>query len=301
MDLTQLEMLVATVEAGGVQKAAAKVFRTQPAVSMALRKLEQEIGGPIFDRSVRSAYVLTPQGRLLYDCGKKLLRLRDETLAEIRSLRELQSGRLKVGANESTGNYLLPRLIKNFHGRHPQIKVEVIRNNSASLLNDVKEDLVDLAFISFLPEDDAIEATAMMNDPLVLITSTSHPLCSKRGVHIRDLGNEQFIAHSVRTPSRTRVVEAFEKFNTPLRISMEVSSLEIIKRLVAMGPGVGFVPLMCVREETERGEIARIPVEGFEHERSLWMIRRKAHAHTFSAQEFAKLVKDDGTAKKRKR
>ena len=69
MDLTQLEMLVATVEAGGVQKAAAKVFRTQPAVSMALRKLEQEIGGPLFDRSVRSAYVLTPEGRLLYECG----------------------------------------------------------------------------------------------------------------------------------------------------------------------------------------------------------------------------------------
>jgi DNA-binding transcriptional LysR family regulator len=299
MDLAQLEMLLATVEAGGVQKAAARVFRTQPAVSMALRKLEREIGSPLFDRSTRGAYVLTPQGEILYQCAKKLLRVRDEALKEIRSLQDLQSGRLRIGANESTGNYLLPQLIRTFHQRHPNIKVEIYRNNSASLLNDVKEDLVDLALVSFLPDDKEIEDTPMMNDPLVLITSMKHPLREKRRVHIRDLAGEKFIAHAVQTPSRTRVIEAFRQFETRLTISMEISSLETIKRLVAMGVGLAFVPWMCVREETERGEVARVPVEGFGHERTLFMIRRKAHAHTPASIEFLKLIKEGEPRKTR--
>src|SRR5579872_1046364 len=98
VDLAQLEMFVATVEAGGVQKAAERVFRTQPAVSMALRKLEVEIGAPLFDRSIRGAHVLTRQGEMLYACAKRMLRLRDETLADIGSLRDLRSGKLRIGA-----------------------------------------------------------------------------------------------------------------------------------------------------------------------------------------------------------
>jgi len=139
----------------------------------------------------------------------------------------------------------------------------------------------------------------MMNDPLVLITQMKHPLRNKRHVHIRDLGKERFIAHSVQTPSRSRVIEAFHQSETPLQISMEISSLETIKRLVAMGLGVAFVPLMCVREETERGEVARVPVEGFGHERTLFVIRRRAHTHSFAAQEFLKVVREGEPKKPR--
>jgi DNA-binding transcriptional LysR family regulator len=290
MDLTQLEMLVATVDTGGVQKAAARVFRTQPAVSMALRKLEQEIGAPLFDRSTRGAYVMTPQGELLYACAKKLLRLRDETLAEIRALREFQSGRVRIGANESTGSYLLPKLIQSFHALYPKIHVELRRQNSAALINDLKEDLVDIAFVSFSPEDPDIEATPIMTDPLILIVGPQHPLRERRIVQMRELGNERFLAHSVPTPSRTKVIEAFRHFQTPLHIVMEISTIETIKRLVAMGLGIGFVPLMCVQEELKRHEVVHVPVDGFSYERTLWMLRRRGRTHTFAAQEFASQV-----------
>src|SRR4029079_17806478 len=99
MDLMQLEMFVATAEAGGVQRAAERVFRTQPAVSMALRKLEEELGAPLFDRSNRGAYVLTPTGESLYSSAKRLLTLRDDALAQIRELHSLESGRVRIGAN----------------------------------------------------------------------------------------------------------------------------------------------------------------------------------------------------------
>jgi DNA-binding transcriptional LysR family regulator len=87
------------------------VLRTQPAVSMALRKLEQEIGALLFDRSNRNAYVVSDTGALLYDYAKRLLNLRDEAVAALDQLHNLQSGRIRIGANESTSLYVLPKLI----------------------------------------------------------------------------------------------------------------------------------------------------------------------------------------------
>src|SRR5262245_55023465 len=136
MDLMQLEMFVATAEARGVQRAAERVFRTQPAVSMALRKLEEEIGAPLFDRSSSRRFVLTATGELLFESAKRLLSLRDEALSQIRELHSLERGRVRIGANESAGNYLLPRLIQAFWQNHPNVRVDVSRQNSRQLIHD---------------------------------------------------------------------------------------------------------------------------------------------------------------------
>ena|SRR5438552_913433 len=101
MELMQLEMFVAMVEEGSFRKAADRVFRTQPALTMAIRKLEQELGAPLFDRSNRSDYVLTDSGEVLYEHAKRLLNLRDEGLAALEQLHTFQSGRIRVGANEN--------------------------------------------------------------------------------------------------------------------------------------------------------------------------------------------------------
>src|SRR5215471_5215704 len=182
VDLAHLEMFVATVEAGGVQRAAERVFRTQPAVSMALHRLEDEIGAPLFDRSNRGAYVLTPTGELLYTSAKRVIRLRDEMLAEVRDLHALQSGKVRVGANESTMNYLLPKLVAAFQEKYPKVKLELSRHNSAGLIQEVKENRVDLGFIGFMPEDKEIEALPVMRDELVLIVDPDHAMRARRAV-----------------------------------------------------------------------------------------------------------------------
>src|SRR5215831_6482101 len=290
VDLAQLEMLVATVEAGGVQKAAGRVFRTQPAVSMALRRLEDEIGAALFDRSNRGAYVLTPTGEVLYTSAKRLLRMRDEALAEVRDLHELQRGKVRIGANESTMNYLLPNLVAAFQEKYPKIKLDLRRQNSAGLIQEVKENGVDLAFIGFMPEEKEIEAMPVMRDELVMIANPGHPLRQRNSVRIADLGEYSFIAHSVTVPSRQKVIEAFRMAETPLNISMEVSTLDTIKKLVALNLGVAFVPEMCVHEELGRGELVKIRLADFRFERTLWMVRRRTESHPHASREFARLT-----------
>jgi DNA-binding transcriptional LysR family regulator len=290
MELMQLEMFVAMVEEGSAHRAAERVFRTQPAVSMAVRKLEREIGFPLFDRSNRNAYSLTDTGEALFEYAKRILNLRDEAVITLKQLHNLQSGRIRIGANESTSLYLLPQLILSFREQFPKIKVEVSRQSSALLPRELRQRNLDFAILSFLPDDTELEATPIMRDELVLITSPQHWLAGRERVHIRELGAESFIAHNVHSPSRDKVIETFRRFQTPLNITVEITTIETIKRFVAMNLGIGFVPLMCVREEVERGELVMIPVDGFRHERTLWAVRRRTDAHSHAAQAFMTVV-----------
>jgi DNA-binding transcriptional LysR family regulator len=290
MDLMQLEMFVAMVEEGSFHKAARRVFRTQPAVSIAIRKLEQEIEAPLFDRSNRNSYVLTDTGQLLYSYAKRLLNLRDEALTAIQELHNLQSGRIRIGANESTSLYLLPKIILAFRQQYPNVKIEVFRQISTKLPHELRERNLDFAIISFKPDDSDLEASPIMRDELVFIVSPRHRLATRQLVHIKELGAESFIMHNVRSPSREKVIETFRRFQVPLNTRIEIATIETIKRFVAMELGVSFVPMMCVQEELARGELVIVPVEELRYERTLWLVRRRTDAHSHAAQAFMQVI-----------
>jgi len=290
MELMQLEMLVAAVEEGGIHKAADRVSRTQPAVSMALRKLEAEIGAPLFDRSQRHHYTLTEVGETLYAYAKRLLDLRGEALSALKELNHLERGHLRIGANESVSQYLLPKLTREFHQQYPKIEIEVRQRLSTRLPEEIKQRHLDCAILSFLPNDRAFEATPVVRDELVLIASPQHRLAGRRRIRIRDLGAESLIAHQARSPSRDKVAEAFRRSHTAPNVSQETASLEEIKRLIAANVGVGFVPLSCAQEEVERHELVIIPVADFHHERTLWAVRRRTNAHSRAAQAFLQVI-----------
>jgi DNA-binding transcriptional LysR family regulator len=291
VDLMQLEMFVATVEEGSVHKAARRVYRTQPAVSIALRKLEQQVGSPLFDRSNRNGYLLTCSGETLFGYARRLLNLRDESLLAIQDLHNLQSGRLRIGANESTSVYLLPGLVRDFRNQYPKIKIEIFRQASLTLLRELRDRNLDFAVLSFLPDGDEIEGTAVARDELVLVVSPRHRLAGAKMVHIRDLAGERFIAHHVRSLSREKVIEAFKRHETPLNITIEIATIEAIKKFVAQDLGASFVPLMCIREELASGELVRVPVDGIRHERNLWLVRRATDTHHHAATAFLELVR----------
>jgi DNA-binding transcriptional LysR family regulator len=290
MELMQLEMFVAMAEEGNFHKAAERVFRTQPALSMAIRKLEQELGARLFDRSNRNACVLTDTGEMLYDYAKRLLNLRDEAMVTLQQLHNLQSGRIRIGANESTSLYVLPKLILEFREKHPKIKIEVFRQLSAKLPQELRQRNLDLVILSFLPGESDLEALPILRDELALILSPEHRLARRERVHVRDLGEECFIAHNVRSPSREKVVEAFRRFQTPLNITIEIATIETIKRFVSMRLGLAFVPKMCVQEELARGLLVVVPVEGLRYERTLWAVRRRTDGHSHASQAFMQVI-----------
>jgi len=219
-----------------------------------------------------------------------MLNLKEEAISTLQQLQNLQSGRVRIGANESTSLYLLPRLILAFREKHPKVKIEVYRQVSARLPHELRQRNMDFAIISFLPEENDLEAIPIMRDQLVLIASPQHALARCERVHIRDLGSENFIAHNVRSPSREKVIETFRRFQTPLNISIEIATIETIKKFIEMNLGVAFVPQMCVQEEAEAGKLVIVPVEGFRFERTLWVVRRRTDSHSHAAEAFMNVI-----------
>ena len=290
MELTQLEFFLKVVEEGSFSKAAVRVYRTQPAVSIAVRRLEEEIGAKLFDRSQKTP-TLTDAGELVYDYAQRILALRDQARNVVAELRSLQRGRVRIGANESTSLYLLPHLILDYRERHPNVKVEIYRQVSERLPREVLDRNVDFALLAFEPVDSDLESFPILQDELVLIMNPDHPLAKRESVKIKELGKESFLAHNVKTGSRYKVVEAFTQHHTPLNVTLELATVETIKRFVQLKIGLAFVPHMCVREELERGTLTTVPVQGLTYVRTLWVTHRRQMTFSHAAAAFLEVLR----------
>jgi DNA-binding transcriptional LysR family regulator len=290
MELSQLEFFVTVVEERGFSKAAERVFRTQPAVSIAIRRLEEEIGTPLFERGQKSP-VLTEAGQLLYDYARRLLALRDQALDVVGELRALKRGRVRIGANESTSLYLLPHLILDYRARYPEVMVEISRHTSERLPREVLDRNVDFALLAYEPVDSQLESFPVLQDPLVLIVHPEHPLARRASVTIEELGRESFLAHNVKTGSRHKVMETFAAHHTPLNITLELATIETIKRFVQLRVGVAFVPRMCVEEELARQTLVTVPVEDLSYVRTLWVTRRSGAELSPAAAAFLEILR----------
>lgn len=292
MEISQLEAFVSVVEEKSFSRAAAKLHRTQPAISQAVRRLEDWAGAPLLDRSSKSG-VLTQAGEMLYDYAKKVLNLRREARAVVEELRALDRGRVTVGANETTALYLLP-VLKRFRERYPRIKVAVKRSLSREIPSALLRYEIDLGVLSYDPRNPDLESTVVSLDELCLIVPPSHPLARAREVSLHDLGRESFIAHNVSSPYRQRVIETFARQRTPLNIDVELPTVETIKKFVSMGMGVAFAPRMCVEEELARREFVSVPVKDMRIQRKLRLIYRRHAALSAAAQAFLLTAREVG-------
>lgn len=278
------------VAEGGFSKAAERVFRTQPAVSIAIRRLEEEIGTPLFERS-QKAPVLTDAGELFYDYAQRILALREQALGVVGELRSLKRGRVRIGANESTSLYLLPHLILEYRDRYPNVMVEIFRHVSDRLPREVLDRNVDFALLAYEPVDSALESFPVLRDELVLIVHPVHPLAKRESLKVEELGGESFLAHNVKTGSRYKVTETFAQHHTPLNITLELATIETIKRFVQLRIGVAFVPRMCVEEELDRGTLVAVPVEELTYVRTLWVTLRRGGVLSHAAAAFLEILR----------
>src|SRR5271165_3419164 len=288
MDLSQLEVFLAVAREHRFSRAAEKLFRTQSAVSQTIRKLELEIGEPLFDRSSREG-VLTDAGRTLQEYAEKLLNLRQDAQEALVELRELQKGKLVIAANEFTVLYLLP-VLAEFRRLHPMIKVIVQRALGSHIPDDLLKHNVEFGVLSYDPQEPQLESAVVYLDELVFVVPPGHPLASVQEVSIRQLGAESFVAHIVSSPYRDKVIEAFRRHKTPLHMDVELPTLQAIKRFVCMGKGVALVPEISVESEINRGELVSVVVRDLHFQRKLRLVYRQESGLSHAGRAFLKVA-----------
>ena len=275
MELYSLQVFLTVATEKSFSRAAEKLFRTQPAVSLAVQRLEQELGEKLIDRSGKEL-ILTDAGRSVLEYARRFQSLQSELDNSLAELRDNSAGRLAIGANESSTLYLL-RHIKRYRELYPKIKVQIRRSFSSRIPGELLDGNLELGIISYDPGDERLKSKIIYTDSLAFVVSPRHRLAHRKTVGVGDLGEETFIAHNVVSPYRELVLRQFQAHKVPLRMDVEMPTIETIRRLVQDNIGVAFLPRMCVEQEIEQGALCEVRVKEMHVERKIrliWPVRR---------------------------
>lgn len=289
MDIAELQVFLAVARERSFSKAAARLHRTQPAVSQAIRRLEDGLGERLFDRSSKDGR-LTEAGRVLVDYAERLMRLVEEADGAIKELHDLRRGRVLVGANEAATHVLLP-VIARFREAHPRIQVDVRRIPSRQIGAEVLQRSLDFGVLSFSPAEPHLGSIAIGDDELVMLAHPRHPLAGRKQVTMAEFAHEVVIAHNEASPARERVLRLFERRHEPINIQLALPSLDAIKRAVEMRLGVALLPRRCAAAELARGQLVGVRVEGVRLPRHLRLVYRQGVALSHAAEAFLQEAK----------
>jgi DNA-binding transcriptional LysR family regulator len=288
MELHSLQVFLTVATEKSFSRAAEKLYRTQPAVSLAVQRLEQELGEKLIDRSGKDL-ILTDAGRSVLEYARRFQSLQHELDNSLAELRDNSAGRLTIGANESTALYLLKH-IERYRVLYPKVKVQIRRSLSSKIPGELLDGNLELGIISYDPGDERLKAKTIYTDALAFVVSPQHRLASRKTVSISDLGNESFIAHNVFSPYRDVVLREFQSHKVPLRMDVEMPTIETIRRLVQHDVGVAFLPRMCVEQEIEQGVLCEIRVKELHVERKIRLIWPTRRALSHAAKAFLEVL-----------
>jgi DNA-binding transcriptional LysR family regulator len=288
VELYSLQVFLTIALEGSFSRAAEKLLRTQPAVSLALQRLEQELGEKLIDRSGKEL-ILTDAGRSVLEYARRFQSLQQEMENSLAELRDNSAGMLAIGANESTALYLL-RHIERYRELYPKIKVQIRRSLSSKLPNELLDGILELGVISYDPGDERIRSKVLYTDALAFVVSPRHRLAHRKTVSIVDLASENFIAHNVISPYREVVLREFQSHKVPLRMDVEMPTIETIRKLVQNDLGVAFLPRMCVEQEIEQKILCEVRVKEMHVERKIRLIYPTKRALSHAAKAFLELV-----------
>jgi DNA-binding transcriptional LysR family regulator len=288
MDMHKLEIFRVVATENSFSRAAARLSRTQPAVSMAVQRLEAVVGEALIDRAGRQLR-LTDAGQVVFDFARRFENLRGELEVALAELRDRGAGRLSIGANESATLYLLP-LITRYRQQYPRVKVQIRRSQSSKIPVEILEGDLEMGVISYDPQDDRLVARTIFTDHLACVVSPHHRLARRRSVSIADLGAETFIAHSVVSPYKEVVLREFERKKVPLRRDVEMPTVEAIRKMVQRNQGVAFLPRMCVEEEIAQGVLREVQVSELQAERKIRLVYPAGRTLSHAARAFLTLL-----------
>jgi DNA-binding transcriptional LysR family regulator len=288
MELYPLQVFLTVAAEKSFSRAAEKLLRTQPAVSLAVQRLEAELGDKLIDRSAKEL-LLTDAGRTVLEYARRFASLQQELENSLAELRDKSSGRLVIGANESTTLYLL-RHIGNYRRLYPKVKVQVRRSLSSKIPSELIDGNLELGVVSYDPEDDRLVTKIIYTDSLVFVVSPRHRFADRESVSITELDMETFIAHNVVSPYREVVLREFQRYKVPLNMDVEMPTVETIRKLVQSNQGVAFMPLMCVGPELEQGTLRAVKVNELNVERKIRLVYPARRALSHAAKAFLEVI-----------
>ncbi len=289
--LDQMRILRAIVNEGSFKKAADSLYVTQPAVSLQIQNLEKQLEVTLFDRAGRKAQ-LTEAGQVLLKYCERVLTQCQEACRAIDDLHNLKGGSLVIGASQTTGTYLMPRMIGLFRQKFPDVSVQLQVHSTRRTGWSVANGQIDLAIIGGeLPQElnELLDVIHYGTDELALVLPTKHHLARLVELTKEDLYRLNFISLDSQSTTRKVVDKLLANSGLEvqkLRIEMELNSLEAIKNAVQSGLGAAFLPVISIEREIAAGTLHKPLIADLEVRRELKLIEHPARYVSRSAIAF---------------
>ena len=288
MDFEQLRTFLEVSRLRSFSRAAEKLSVTQPAISAQIRSLETEVGARLFDRD-GGKVTFTAAGRVFEPFAEHVLQCHAHIGITIAELHRSPRGEISISANEATSLYVLPQVFAAFKKQYTRVALKIVRADRARIVEDVLNREVDFGVVSLPVKDARLTIERIHKDEVVLVTGIAHPLAGREQVTLAELlEHPLLLTKSGR--QREQIDEFFRAEDVYPRIAMEVESSELLKRLIAAGLGMGFLPRAVVAADAAAGTLRVLKVEGLRISRELALVYRKERALSRAAHAFLEIA-----------
>jgi len=263
-----LALFHAVACAGGISAAASVVRISQPAISKQISELENALGVRLLERLPRGCR-LTDAGALLYDYARRMHVLELEAEQALEEFRGLKRGRLRIGASQTIGAYLLPRVLSEFHSQYPKITLKVLTANSTQVQEALCAGTIDLGFTEGTTDAAGLESEEFYEDELVLIAPPGHPILRRGAVSAKALCREALLVREFGSGTREVLEQALAQRRLSFEPLLELSSPEAIKNAVVNGMGLAILSRLTVDLELRSGVLCQVPLSDLKLRRPL--------------------------------
>ena len=296
MNFDYLEGFLEVAKVRNFSRAATILYRTQPTLSQQIQRLEREFGGKLFDRDYK-AVRLTQAGSTLRRYAEEMLSLRSEALDAIGQIKEHPSGSLRIGTNDATCLYVLPNALAGFRRLYPQVQVNIYRNFSHKIVEKIQEGTLEIGIVSLPRTVKGLEVVPIFSAEFKVLLPPDHPLVGRKEITPEEIS---FYPLLLPKTGRTRkmIEDLLRPYKKSLQISMELASVEIIKKYVSAGIGISLLPEAFAQAEVAAGTLKLVSVQGKKLSRELGMVYRRASPMTLPAKAFLDIVKNSVGASK---
>lgn len=289
MELYPLKVFLTVATERSFSRAGEKLVKTQPAISIAIQRLESDLKEKLLNRTGRDL-LLTDAGKVVLEYARRFQNLEADLDNALKELKDNYAGRLSIGANESMSLYLIQHIGK-YRRAFPKVKIQVKRAESSKIPSQLLDGQLELGVISYDPNNDHLLSETIYTDRLTLIVSPEHRFARRPEVSITELDMETFIAHNVLSPYREAVLREFQRYKVPINMDVEMPTVETIRRLVQDNEGIAFLPRMCVEQELKQKLLHEVRVKELNLERKIRLVYPARRALSHAAKAFLEVVR----------
>ncbi|MHB8534004.1 MAG: LysR substrate-binding domain-containing protein [Sulfuricaulis sp.] len=291
LTLRQLKVFESAARHLNYTRAAEELFLSQPAVSMQVKQLEEQLGVALFEQLGKRLH-LTQAGGEVLGYARSVTQQLDELESVLNRIKGLSGGKLRISV-ATTANYFIPTLFGTFSRRYPEVTVSLDVTNRETLLQQLAENIVDLVIMGQPPAAADVEAVIFLENPLVIVAPPDHPLAREKKISLTRLQDEVFLVREPGSGTRIAMERFFAERKMHLKTGMEVGSNEAIKQSVQAGLGLGLLSQATIEQELELKRLVVLDVAEFPIMRDWYIVYRRGKRLSAAAEAFKQFMLKD--------